>query len=212
MAKESLKDIICKDVFKEIINGKYPANSIITERMLIEQYGYSKSPVREALIDLCKEDVLKSMPRLGYQVVQITPREIHNVSEMRVIVEMAAFEKTIKIVDDIMIKKLENHILESKKHLEEMDAFKAWHTNIDFHLLLCSFCNNQYMYKVLENILRIFSRGASQYYWDLHNQVNNKNDMRTHINLLSALKSRRIDDAKGILKEDILMMEKNFFL
>ena len=47
----------------------------------------SKSPVREALIELCKDNVLKSIPRVGYQVVPVTLKEILDLLEFRIDVE-----------------------------------------------------------------------------------------------------------------------------
>ena len=62
-------------VYSDIINGSIKPGDIITEGLLIKQFGVSKSPVREALIALCNEDILRSIPRLGYMVVPITPRK-----------------------------------------------------------------------------------------------------------------------------------------
>ena len=67
-----LKDQIYEKVLNEITEGRYLQNEIITERELIEKYGVSKSPVREALIELCNENVLVSRPRMGYQIRPIS--------------------------------------------------------------------------------------------------------------------------------------------
>ena len=63
-----LKDQIYENILNEIIDGNYRQNDIITERELIEKYGVSKSPVREALVELCNEKILESRPRMGYQI------------------------------------------------------------------------------------------------------------------------------------------------
>ena len=69
-----LKDRIYEKVLNEITEGYYQQNQIITERELIEKYGVSKSPVREALIELCNEKVLESRPRMGYQIRSISSK------------------------------------------------------------------------------------------------------------------------------------------
>lgn len=56
-----LKDKIYDKVLNEITEGYYQQNQIITERELIEKYGVSKSPVREALIELCNEKCWKAV-------------------------------------------------------------------------------------------------------------------------------------------------------
>ena len=39
---------------------------------MIEKFGVSKSPVREALVELCKDGILTNIPRMGYQVRAVT--------------------------------------------------------------------------------------------------------------------------------------------
>jgi DNA-binding GntR family transcriptional regulator len=53
------------EVYSDIINGNYGAQDIITESALVQRFEVSKSPVREALLQLCNEDVLRVIPRLG---------------------------------------------------------------------------------------------------------------------------------------------------
>ena len=46
---------------------------------MIEKFGVSKSPVREALVELCKDGVLINIPRMGYQVRAVTLKEIMDI-------------------------------------------------------------------------------------------------------------------------------------
>lgn len=62
-------------IYDDVTNGIYK-NDILTESRLIEQYNVSKSPVREALIELCKDGILKNIPRMGYQVMPVTLKEV----------------------------------------------------------------------------------------------------------------------------------------
>lgn len=65
----TIKEDIHNKILADITSGHYKQNEIITEASLTAKYHVSKSPVREALIELCKEQILQSLPRLGYQVV-----------------------------------------------------------------------------------------------------------------------------------------------
>ena len=84
-----------KRILDEITEGKYQQNDIITERELIEKYGVSKSPVREALIELCKEDVLESRPRMGYQIRPISIKEISDIVGAEDYTGDGSFEKNL---------------------------------------------------------------------------------------------------------------------
>ena len=50
-----------------------------TVRAAAKKFGVSKSPVREALVELCKDGVLINIPRMGYQVRAVTLKEIMDI-------------------------------------------------------------------------------------------------------------------------------------
>ena len=66
---QSIKELVYEGILNDIIQGVYPANSILNERTLVEKYGGSKTSVREALVQLCSEGILKNIPRYGYQLL-----------------------------------------------------------------------------------------------------------------------------------------------
>ena len=57
----SLKSLVYQETLDGIISGAYKANQILNEKELVQKFGVSKSPVREALIALCNEGVLRNI-------------------------------------------------------------------------------------------------------------------------------------------------------
>ena len=53
--KKTLKETVVEGIYREIEEGIYKPNDIIHEGEIMEKYAMSKSPVREALIELCKD-------------------------------------------------------------------------------------------------------------------------------------------------------------
>ena len=68
----NLKEYIHDQILKDVIEGTLQPNMILHEKKLMEQYGVSRSPVREALIQLCSEGTLCNYPKRGYEVSSIT--------------------------------------------------------------------------------------------------------------------------------------------
>lgn len=54
-SKDSLKNQIYNAILNGILSGEFKSGQILTERELVERYGCSKAPVREALITLCRD-------------------------------------------------------------------------------------------------------------------------------------------------------------
>ena len=197
-----LKDQIYEKVLNEITEGRYLQNEIITERELIEKYGVSKSPVREALIELCNENVLVSRPRMGYQIRPISMKEISDIVELRVILELAALRKTFTILDDHHIQLLKENLSRASEIHEGKNMMKHWKSNISFHLLLCSFCGNSQIYSETERALKFSYRGAIQYFSVSWNRRHDTKAQR-HKKLIEAMEMRDLETSLEILKEDI---------
>ena len=67
-----------------IFSGEYKPNQILNEKELVEKYGCSKSPIRDALITLCNEGVLRNIPRYGYEVIRLTKEMVEDQGEPRI--------------------------------------------------------------------------------------------------------------------------------
>ena len=104
--KKTLKETVVEGIYREIEEGIYKPNDIIHEGEIMEKYAMSKSPVREALIELCKDNVLKSIPRVGYQVVPVTLKEILDLLEFRIDVETANLRRLSQRISPEEIERL----------------------------------------------------------------------------------------------------------
>ena len=80
----NLKEQIHHHLFSDIVNGVYTPGSILHEKNLMEKYGVSRAPIREALIQLCSEGVLRNLPKRGYEVTEISAEEIQNIIRYRI--------------------------------------------------------------------------------------------------------------------------------
>lgn len=203
---KSLKDRIYDNVLEDILQGKYPLNAVINERMLIEKYNVSKTPVREALVQLCNEGMLKNLPRFGYQLTPITPREVRDIMELRLLLELGALEKTMGVITVAQISQLEANVEQAKALAVERNIKKHWFHNITFHLLLCGFCENEFIYGSLERALHFCSRGAGQYFKKAWSEQK-LSDGTEHRILIGALRARDLPLARETLARDIGSMK-----
>ena len=79
----STKQYVYNQVAQDIITGVYSPDTIITESMLLRKYDVSRVSVREALIELCKDNYLRSIPRTGYMLVTYSLEEAINIIDFR---------------------------------------------------------------------------------------------------------------------------------
>lgn len=93
--QESLKNMVYQAILNGIFTDEYKPNQIINEQELVQKFGCSKTPIREALVTLCNEGILHSFPRFGYQVVSVSREEAQNILDFRLVLEGGYLRQSI---------------------------------------------------------------------------------------------------------------------
>ncbi|RPF47558.1 DNA-binding GntR family transcriptional regulator [Hydrogenoanaerobacterium saccharovorans] len=204
MANESsLKSKIYAAVFDSIIKGEYGPNDVLSEKGLVEKFNVSKSPVREALIELCNEGVLRSIPRYGYEVIRLTDRDVQDIQRFRLILECGCLEQYWDMITPEHIEHLEQMLAEDYQGSLEHDALIHWAKNTKFHLALISCFHNEYIYRSLKASLTTLSRAYAQFYWDKWHKTEFVSFAGGHKQFLEHLKNNDKEAAVRTLQKDI---------
>ena len=77
-------------VKEEIISGKRVPDSVLSESVLAEEFGASRTPVREALCMLENDGFVRRIPYQGYIVTSFTVDEVLDIIQVRIILEREA--------------------------------------------------------------------------------------------------------------------------
>ena len=81
--KESLKSIVYKKLLDKLISCEFKPNTFVTEDMMIEVAGTSRTPVREALQRLEEDGFIRIFPKRGIYISELTTRTLREVFEIR---------------------------------------------------------------------------------------------------------------------------------
>jgi DNA-binding GntR family transcriptional regulator len=85
-----LTDRAYERIRHDIISCAIAPGTEISEGQLCIQYKLGKAPVRMALNRLAHDGLVRAIPRRGYMVSPVTVRDIHDVFELRLMLEPAA--------------------------------------------------------------------------------------------------------------------------
>lgn len=96
-------------IHRDIISCVIAPGSEISEAQLCTQYKLGKAGVRVALTKLSHDGLVRAIPRRGYRVVPVTLQDIHDVFELRLMLEPAAARmaagkvstRELKVHDDV---------------------------------------------------------------------------------------------------------------
>ena len=82
-------------VKQRIIDNTYAPGTVLSEGKLAEEFGVSRTPVREALRRLQQDRWVTTLPKVGVQVSQISIRELRDSFEVRKLLEVFTLRKAM---------------------------------------------------------------------------------------------------------------------
>jgi len=200
---KSISSQIYESVLNDILSDQYKPGQMLTERELMEKYVCSKTTVREALVALGREGVVKNIPRCGYQVVRIEPQEISDMLEYRYFLEKSCLESCIDRIQPQQIQRLWDLNGPCVDPTLGGDLWSHWDYNTLFHLELISLSGNKFAHDNLRSVMNILKRAYAQHYWNRWNRTVVTSDMKNHAVLIEALERRDMAAASLALKEDL---------
>ncbi|WP_210573286.1 GntR family transcriptional regulator [Streptomyces sp. GESEQ-4] len=125
-------DRVYAHVKQGVLERRYEGGILLTEGELAEAVGVSRTPVREALLRLEVEGLIKLYPKKGALVLPVSAQEIADVVETRLLVEEHAARKAVP-ASPRLITRLEELLAEQKAHAAAGDLAAAAVTDRCFH-------------------------------------------------------------------------------
>lgn len=135
----------------KIIDKSFKEGNFLTEGEVAKDLGISRTPVRGAFLRLETENLLKLFPKKGALVPLILPREIREVMEARIVIELFAVEKISGEYARIA-PKLRNLLEEQAETEKEDSTHKFIELDRQFHYLIVSSCKNNILVSLYESL------------------------------------------------------------
>ena len=203
MINAPLKERVYAAVLDGIVSGEYTPDALLSEKQLTEKLHVSKSPVREALVELCAQGVLKSAPRQGYRVVRFTERNVRDILEFRTMLEVGCLRACFDKITPVQIRRLQSIVECEFLHLTRQDLRDYWTNTLNFHLTLASYAENEYIYKHLSTLLNTSMRAYLQLYWRKWEDGTLAKPSVLHAQIVESIANRDREEALRLLERDI---------
>lgn len=200
-ASSNLKDFVYKSIEADLLAGNLHSGDIINEKDLVEKYGVSKSPVRDALIAMCADGILKNIPRYGYEVITYSVNDVYSMLQFRYILESGFIRRKIDTLTENQLNELEQLNEDCKN--DENTPFEHWAANETFHLKLMSFWHNDYALQELRLTMNRLTRAYAQFYWNSNRDVLLSKDTEHHTDIIASLRNKDVETAIEYIRLDL---------
>lgn len=154
----SLVDVAYKALKKDITERVLPPGEKIIIRELLERYGISETPIKQALNRMISEGLVETIPRKGMKVRDVKWEEIEELLDIRLMIETYYLKQVVanfKNDTDIQAKIAANlaehtHIIETAVDLN--DYFRNYYLDQEFHQLFIKCSGNKKIAQIYNNL------------------------------------------------------------
>jgi DNA-binding GntR family transcriptional regulator len=197
---------------QDVLSGRHAPETKLKLDVLQTLYGFSSSPLREALNRLVQEGLVKSDERRGFRVTPISPADLADITKMRLMLDIPALSESIQAGDDAW----EAQIVAAFHRLEKIESRLPqgpvvldanWsQRHRDFHMALIAACPSE---RQLSWSVSLFDQAERYRHFAARNRTVAKRKDEEHRALMKAVLQRDCPTAAALLSEHIRSTQTN---
>ncbi len=203
-SRETFKDkayVALKSVIVSMDVYRSRADIRLDERQLAQDFGISRTPVREAMAQLEREGFVRSVPRRGIYVVRKTKREVIEMITAWAALESMAARLITERASDEEIASLRRMFVtfEDDKLHAKLDEYSE--VNIQFHQAIIQMSGNHVLIRLAENLfthMRMIRRQT------IGEEDRVERSIHDHMNIIQALEARETERAEDLVRQHAL--------
>ncbi|MFI6347618.1 GntR family transcriptional regulator [Streptomyces sp. NPDC050560] len=144
-------DRVYRHVKEGVLDRVYEGGTLLTEGELAEAVGVSRTPVREALLRLEVEGLIRLYPKKGALVLPVSAQEIADVVETRQLVETHAARKAVP-ASPVLIARLEELLETQREQAAAGDLAASAVTDRTFHAEIVRSGGNEILSRLYDRL------------------------------------------------------------
>jgi len=130
-----------------LLSGYYSPGDVLVEKAIAEEFGISKSPVREALQRLVISGYLRVLPRTGYLVTSISAGDVIELAHLRALLEGESAWQATGRISPVDLSELRALLEESESGGDVLEI------NRRFHLIIAHAAGNRLAEAMIASVL-----------------------------------------------------------
>jgi DNA-binding GntR family transcriptional regulator len=191
-------------ILERIVSLEMPPGSVVNETRLREELKIGRTPIREALQRLARENLVRSIPHRGTFVTDVNITDLARITEVRVVLEahaarLAADKATAAERNAVreMLELLRRGRVTDQRDLMQLDQ--------QIHRLIYRTAHNAFLEATLE---RYFNLSLRLWYLVIDRQVRLREAVEEHVELLKAILAGDGELAETIMRNHVTGFER----
>jgi DNA-binding GntR family transcriptional regulator len=149
---KSLKEQVYEYLQDQLEKGELLPGSSINMDETSQKLGVSRTPLRDALLQLEMEGFVSILPRRGVVVNHLTLQDIKNYYEIIGALESAALMAHFDEIKKTQVQRMHALNAEMKAAIERDDFNLYYQKNLKFHDIFLNLCDNKHLVKIVNTL------------------------------------------------------------
>jgi DNA-binding GntR family transcriptional regulator len=199
---KTLAELVYQQLKREIVRGIFQSGEAINEKVLARRYKSSRTPVREAVMRLQQETLLRLVPNKGYFVNHLTIHELNEMYEYRAQVEgFSAGLAARRWTDHSLMAKLAS-LAQMQYRMHDRASYEKFiEADTEFHVGIARLTRNRFLVRAVAEVRcqmeRImFAAIDIGYYGEA--------PVREHSKIVNAIRSHDTQAARQLMYDHIV--------
>lgn len=184
-------------LFDRIVRGSYPAGAWLREDSIAEEFGVSRTPVRDALRQLAQDGLVEMIPKRGSRSLGFTVDDLEEAFSIRRNLELLALERALPTLRLDRLMEIRRKIVA----LEGTDDPQT-HASLDneFHTIIMNAADGKRLPMMLGSLYRIMASFRELGFMDAEVR---RSARAEHLAIIDRLIARDGSAAEQLLREHI---------
>lgn len=150
--EKGLSNFVMSSLREAILNGHFEPGEKVDQDRIAAELNVSRTPVREALKVLETEGFVEILPYRGAFIPTICRKDIHEVFEVRWVIEPEIIRQAVPILPDKVLQHFNNILSETGFSLAPGGDRRFYQIDQEFHGTIATYCQNKLFKEILDKI------------------------------------------------------------
>ena len=199
-AHRTLAAAAADELRRRILSGQYPGGSQLRQANLSRELGISRIPIREALVQLDAEGLVRIVPHRGTFVAQLSVPEIEELFGLRALLEPRLLQASAPKLNANDFAALDEILSEYSSELRDRHVVRWGELNTTLHSLLYKWAEMPRTASIVASLLRNTERHTCM---QLVFTDGLERAETEHAEIVALCRRRAFDEASALLAEHI---------
>lgn len=203
----NMRSHVYRELEAAIINGDIEPGTALNEMSLSAQFGVSRTPIREALVQLEHSGLVNTVPNKGAVVVGVTGSDIEDIYAIRTRIEGLAARKTAENITEDELVELREIVELQEFFVNKGDYIQVWHLDSRFHDLIYDCCRS----RPIKQMMSLFNTYIQKARAHSLQRGRSEDSTAEHRKVYEAIRDRNADEAERLMSHHVANARRAFF-